>query len=193
MKMIPSVIKTTSNGDRENDIYSTLLEDRIIFLNNEITDDVASTVIAQLLFLESKDSKKDINLYINSTGGSMTAGMAIFDTMNFIKCDVLTICIGIAARMGAFLLAAGAQHKRYALANSEVMIHQIAGITKGQATDIDIEATRIARIKQKINEILAGNTGKTINEINQDTDREFYMTADEAKRYGIIDEIIFNR
>lgn len=192
-KIVPNVIKKTSKGERVNDIYSTLLEDRIIFLDREITDNIASTVIAQMLYLESNDSKKDIYLYINSTGGSLTAGMAIFDTMNYVKCDISTICIGMASDMGAFLLAAGAKQKRYTLANSEIMIHQISATAKGRATEIELEAKRIVRLKQRMNEILAKRTGKTGDEINRDTLRNKYMNASEAKNYGIIDEIILHR
>lgn len=193
MSLVPYVIEQTSRGERSYDIYSRLLKDRIIFLNEEVTDASASVIVAQLLFLESEDPGKDISLYINSPGGSVTAGMAIYDTMNYIKCDVSTICLGMAASMGAFLLAGGAKGKRYALPNAEVMIHQPSGGAKGQATDIKIVAENILKTKKKLNEILAANTGKPLEVIEQDTERDNYMTAEEAKAYGLIDNIITSR
>lgn len=193
MSLVPYVIEQTSRGERSYDIYSRLLKERIIFLNEEVTDVSASVIVAQLLFLESEDPGKDISLYINSPGGSVTAGMAIYDTMNYIKCDVSTICMGMAASMGAFLLAGGAKGKRLALPNAEVMIHQPSGGAKGQATDIKIVAENILRTKKKLNEILAANTGKPIEVIEVDTERDYYMTAEEALKYGIIDNIISNR
>lgn len=193
MSLVPYVIEQTSRGERSYDIYSRLLKDRIIFLGEEVTDVSASVVVAQLLFLEAEDPGKDINLYINSPGGSVTAGMAIYDTMNFIKCDVSTICIGMAASMGAFLLAGGAKGKRMALPNAEVMIHQPSGGARGQATDIKIVADNILKTKRKLNEILAANTGKPLDIIEIDTERDNYMSAEEAKAYGLIDSIITNR
>ncbi|MDE7424602.1 MAG: ATP-dependent Clp endopeptidase proteolytic subunit ClpP [Lachnospiraceae bacterium] len=193
MSLVPYVIEQTSRGERSYDIYSRLLKDRIIFLGEEVTDVSASVVVAQLLFLEAEDPGKDINLYINSPGGSVTAGMAIYDTMNFIKCDVSTICIGMAASMGAFLLAGGAKGKRMALPNAEVMIHQPSGGARGQATDIKIVADNILKTKRKLNEILAANTGKPLDIIEVDTERDNYMSAEEAKAYGLIDSIITNR
>ena len=193
MSLVPYVIEQTSRGERSYDIYSRLLKDRIIFLGEEVTDVSASVVVAQLLFLEAEDPGKDINLYINSPGGSVTAGMAIYDTMNFIKCDVSTICIGMAASMGAFLLAGGAKGKRMALPNAEVMIHQPSGGARGQATDIKIVADNILKTKRKLNEILAANTGKPLDIIEVDTERDNYMSAEEAKAYGLIDSIVTNR
>ena len=193
MGLIPYVIEQTSRGERSYDIYSRLLKDRIIFLGEEVNDASASLIVAQLLFLEAEDPGKDINLYINSPGGSVTAGMAIYDTMNFIKCDVSTICIGMAASMGAFLLAGGAKGKRMALPNAEVMIHQPSGGARGQATDIKIVADNILKTKKKLNEILAANTGKPLDVIEVDTERDNYMSAEEAKAYGLIDSIITNR
>lgn len=193
MSLVPYVIEQTSRGERSYDIYSRLLKDRIIFLNEEVTDTSASVIVAQLLFLESEDPGKDISLYINSPGGSVTAGMAIYDTMNYIKCDVSTICLGMAASMGAFLLAGGAKGKRYALPNAEVMIHQPSGGAKGQATDIKIVAENILKTKKKLNEILAQNTGKPLEVIEVDTERDYYMTAEEAKAYGLIDNIITSK
>ena len=190
MSLVPYVIEQTSRGERSYDIYSRLLKDRIIFLGEEVTDASASVVMAQLLFLEAEDPGKDINLYINSPGGSVTAGMAIYDTMNYIKCDVSTICLGMAASMGAFLLAGGAKGKRYALPNSEVMIHQPSGGAKGQATEIQIVAEKILQTKKKLNEILAANTGQPYEVIERDTDRDNYMTAQEAMDYGLIDHVI---
>ncbi len=193
MSLVPYVIEQTSRGERSYDIYSRLLKDRIIFLGEEVTDASASVIVAQLLFLEAEDPGKDISLYINSPGGSVTAGMAIYDTMNFIKCDVSTICIGMAASMGAFLLSSGAKGKRYALPNAEVMIHQPSGGARGQATEIQIVAENILRTKKKLNEILAANTGQDYETIARDTERDNYMTAEEAMKYGLIDNIIHNR
>lgn len=190
MSLVPYVIEQTNSGERSYDIYSRLLKDRIIFLGEEVNDTTASIVVAQLLFLAAEDPDKDINLYINSPGGSVTAGMAIYDTMQYIKPDVSTICIGMAASMGAFLLAGGTKGKRYALPNSEIMIHQPSGGAKGQATDIKIVAENILRIKKKLNEILAENTGKPYEIVEQDTERDNYMTAQEAMDYGIIDAVI---
>ena len=193
MSMIPYVIEQTSRGERSYDIYSRLLKDRIIFLGEEVTDVTANIIVAQMLFLESENPDKDIHLYINSPGGSVTAGMAIYDTMNYVKCDVSTICMGMAASMGAFLLAGGAKGKRFALPNSEIMIHQPSGGAKGQATDIKIVADNILKTKKKLNEILAANTGKPMEVIELDTERDNYMTAQEALEYGIIDQVITNR
>ncbi|MDF2586529.1 MAG: ATP-dependent Clp protease, proteolytic subunit ClpP [Anaerocolumna sp.] len=193
MSLVPYVIEQTSRGERSYDIYSRLLKERIIFLGEEVTDVSASVIVAQLLFLESEDPGKDISLYINSPGGSVTAGMAIYDTMNYIKCDVSTICIGMAASMGAFLLSGGAKGKRFALPNAEVMIHQPSGGAKGQATDIKIVAENILKTKKKLNEILAKNTGKPLEVIEVDTERDYYMSAEEAKAYGIIDSVIVSR
>ena len=191
--LIPYVVERTSSGERSYDLYSRLLEDRIIFLSGEIDDAVANTVVAQLIYLEGKDPGKDISLYINSPGGSVTSGMAIYDTMNYIKCDVSTICIGMAASMAAFLLSSGARGKRYALKNSEVMIHQPLGGAQGQASDIRIQAEHILRIKHKMNSILAANTGKSVEQIERDTDRDNYLTADEACAYGLIDRVYVKR
>lgn len=193
MSLVPYVIEQTSRGERSYDIYSRLLKERIIFLGEEVTDVSAQLIVAQLLYLESEDPNKDINLYINSPGGSVTAGMAIYDTMNYIKCDVSTMCIGMAASMGAFLLAGGAKGKRYALPNAEVMIHQPSGGAKGQATDIKIVADNILKTKKKLNEILSANTGKPLDIIEIDTERDNYMTAQEAMEYGLIDTIITKR
>lgn len=190
MSLVPYVIESTSRGERSYDIYSRLLKERIIFLGDEVNDVTASLVVAQLLFLESEDPGKDINLYINSPGGSVTAGMAIYDTMNYIKCDVSTVCIGMAASMGAFLLAGGAKGKRFALPNAEVMIHQPSGGAKGQATEIQIVAEKILQTKKKLNEILAANTGQPYDVIARDTERDHYMTAEEAQQYGIVDKVI---
>ena len=190
MSLVPMVVEQTNRGERSYDIYSRLLKDRIIFLGEEVNDVTASLVVAQLLFLAAEDPDKDINLYINSPGGSVTAGMAIYDTMQYIRPDVSTICIGMAASMGAFLLAGGAKGKRYALPNAEVMIHQPSGGARGQATDIQIQAENILRIKKKMNEILAENTGRTVEEVARDTERDNFMTAEEAKAYGLIDEVI---
>lgn len=190
MSVIPYVIEQTSRGERSYDIYSRLLKDRIIFLGEEVNEATASIIVAQLLFLESEDPGKDINLYINSPGGSVTAGMAIYDTMHYIKCDVSTICIGMAASMGAFLLAAGAKGKRFALPNSEVMIHQPLGGAQGQAEDIKIQAERIIRAREQINKILSERTGQPYDKVARDTDRDYFMTSEEAKEYGLIDEVI---
>ena len=187
---VPYLLESARRGERAYGIYSRLLKDRIIFLGEEVSDVTASLIVAQLLFLEAEDPKKDINLYINSPGGSVTAGMAIYDTMNYIKCDVSTICLGMAASMGAFLLAGGAKGKRYALPNSEVMIHQPSGGAKGQATEIQIVAEKILQTKKKLNEILAANTGQPYEVIERDTDRDNYMTAQEAMDYGLIDHVI---
>ena len=191
--LVPYVVERTSSGERTYDLYSRLLDDRIIFLSGEINDAMANTVVAQLIYLEGKDPTKDISLYINSPGGSVSAGLAIYDTMNYIKCDVSTICMGMAASMGAFLLSAGAKGKRYALPNSEIMIHQPLGGMQGQATDIKIHADRIIRIKQNLNEILAKNTGRPLDEIIRDTERDNFMSADEAAAYGLIDKVITKR
>ncbi|RDU23327.1 ATP-dependent Clp endopeptidase proteolytic subunit ClpP [Anaerosacchariphilus polymeriproducens] len=193
MSLVPYVIEQTSRGERSYDIYSRLLKDRIIFLGEEVNETTASLIVAQLLFLESEDPGKDINLYINSPGGVVTAGMAIYDTMQYIKCDVSTICIGLAASMGSFLLAGGTKGKRYALPNAEVMIHQPSGGAKGQATDIKIVAESILKTKEKLNKILAANTGQTIEVIERDTERDYYMSADEAVAYGIVDSVITSR
>ena len=194
MALVPYVIEQTSRGgERSYDIYSRLLKERIIFIADEVNDQTASLVVAQLLFLESEDPNKDIQLYINSPGGSVTAGMAIYDTMNYIKCDVSTICIGMAASMGAFLLSSGAKGKRLALPNAEVMIHQPSGGAKGQATEIQIVAENILKTKKKLNEILAANTGQTVEKIAEDTERDNFMSAEEAKAYGLIDEIVESR
>jgi ATP-dependent Clp protease protease subunit len=193
MSLVPYVIEQTSRGERSYDIYSRLLNDRIIFLGEEVNDTTASLVVAQLLFLESEDPGKDIHIYINSPGGSVTAGMAIYDTMQYIKCDVSTICIGMAASMGAFLLAGGKKGKRFALPNSEIMIHQPSGGAQGQATEIEIVADQIKRIKQKMNELLAANTGQPLEKVAADTERDHYMTAQEALEYGLVDKVITNR
>ncbi|MDD6212809.1 MAG: ATP-dependent Clp endopeptidase proteolytic subunit ClpP [Clostridiales bacterium] len=193
MSLVPYVIESSSRGERTFDIYSRLLKDRIVFLGEEVNDVTASLVVAQLLFLESEDPSKDIQLYINSPGGSVTAGMAIYDTMNYIKCDVSTICIGMAASMGAFLLSSGAKGKRYALPNAEVMIHQPSGGAQGQATEIRIVAEQILKTKKKLNEILSANTGQPLEVIERDTERDNYMTAEEAMAYGLVDAVIKNR
>lgn len=190
---IPYVIEKTSSGERSYDIYSRLLQDRIIFLTGEVNDDVASLIVSQLLFLESQDSEKDVQFYINSPGGSVSAGFAIYDTMNYIKCDVSTICMGLAASMGAFLLSGGTKGKRFALPNAEVMIHQPSGGAKGQETEIRIVAEQILKTRSRLNKILAANTGKDLAQIQIDTERDNYMTAQEAKDYGLIDEIITKR
>ena len=191
--VVPYVIEQTGKGERSYDIYSRLLEDRIIFLTGEINDAVADTVVAQLIYLEGKDPDKDICLYINSPGGSVSAGLAIYDTMNYIKCDVSTICIGLAASMGAFLLSSGAKGKRYALPNSEIMIHQPLGGAQGQASDIKIQAEHILKTKKRLNSILAMNSGKPYEQLEKDTDRDNYLSAEEAKEYGLIDEIFVKR
>ncbi len=193
MSLVPMVIEQTNRGERSYDIYSRLLKDRIIFLGEEVNDVSASLVVAQLLFLEAEDPDKDISLYINSPGGSITAGMAIYDTMQYIKCDVSTICVGMAASMGAFLLAAGAKGKRFALPNSEVMIHQPLGGMQGQATDIKIHADRIIKMKETLNTILSERTGQTLEQITKDTERDNFMSAYEAKEYGLVDEVIEKR
>ena len=190
MALVPTVIEQTGRGERAYDIYSRLLNDRIIFLADEVNDVTASLVVAQLLFLEAQDPDKDISLYINSPGGSVSAGLAIYDTMNFIKCDVSTTCIGMAASMGAFLLSAGAKGKRYALPNSEIMIHQPLGGMQGQASDIKIHADHILRTRDRLNKILAENTGKPLSQIEQDTERDNFMTAEEACAYGLVDKVI---
>ena len=193
MALVPYVIEQTSKGERSYDIYSRLLNDRIVFLSDEVNDVTASLVVAQLLHLESQDPDKDIALYINSPGGSVTAGMAIFDTMNYIKCDVSTICVGMAASMGAFLLAAGAKGKRFALPNSEIMIHQPLGGIQGQASDMTIHTDHIIKTRRRINEILARETGKSIEQIEADTERDNFLSADEAASYGLIDKVIDKR
>ncbi len=192
MSFIPYVIEQSSRGERSYDIYSRLLKERIIFLDGEVNDASASVIVAQLLFLEAEDPNKDIHLYINSPGGSVTAGMAIYDTMNYIKCDVSTICIGMAASMGAFLLSSGAKGKRYALPNAEVMIHQPSGGAQGQATEIKIVAEHILRTRSKLNNILAANTNQPLEVIERDTERDYYMSADEACAYGLVDTVIAN-
>ncbi len=194
MSLVPMVIEQTSRGgERSYDIYSRLLKERVIFLGEDVNDVTASLVVAQLLFLESEDTEKDISLYINSPGGSVTAGMAIYDTMNYIKCDVSTICIGMAASMGAFLLSCGTKGKRLALPNAEIMIHQPAGGAKGQATEIQIVAEEIIKTKKKINQILAENTGQDVEKIANDTERDYYLNAQEACEYGLVDKVIKNR
>lgn len=193
MSLVPYVIEQTSRGERSYDIYSRLLKDRIIFLGEEVTDVSASVIVAQLMFLEAEDPEKDIHLYINSPGGSVTAGMAIYDTMQYIKCDVSTICLGMAASMGAFLLSSGAKGKRYALPNSTIMIHQPSGGAQGQATEIQIVADQIAKTKKKLNEILSANTGQPLEIVEKDTDRDNYMTAEEAKAYGLIDGVVIHK
>ena len=193
MNLVPYVIEQTSRGERSYDIFSRLLKDRIIFLGGEIDDNTANLVVAQMLFLEMEDPDADIMLYINSPGGSVSAGMAIYDTMRYLKCEVSTLCVGLAASMGAFLLAAGTKGKRYALKNSEIMIHQPLGGAQGQASDIKIQAEHILRIKAKMNKILAANTGKPVEVIERDTDRDNYLTADEAQEYGLIDKVYEKR
>lgn len=191
--LIPMVVDQTSTGERSYDIYSRLLEDRIIFITGEITDQTANIVVAQLIYLEGKNPDKDIHLYINSPGGSVTAGFAIFDTIRYIKCDVVTICVGLAASMGAFLLASGTKGKRYALPNSEIMIHQPLGGIQGQASDMEIHSKHIIKTKEKLNKILSEVTGQPLKTIIKDTDRDNFMTAEEAKKYGLIDEIFYTR
>ena len=193
MNLIPYVVEQTNRGERSYDIFSRLLKDRIVFLGGEIDDDTANLVVAQMLFLEMEDPDQDIMLYINSPGGSISAGMAIYDTMHYVKCEVSTVCVGMAASMGAFLLASGAKGKRLALPNAEIMIHQPLGGARGQATDIAIQAEQIMRIKRKMNELLSKHTGQTIKTIEKDVERDHYMTADEALKYGLIDEIIAPR
>ena len=193
MSLVPYVVEQTSRGERSYDIFSRLLNDRIIFLSEEVNDTTASLIVAQLLYLEAQDPDKDIQFYINSPGGSVTAGMAIYDTMQYIKCDVSTICIGMAASMGAFLLSSGTKGKRLALPNAEIMIHQPSGGAQGQVTDIQIHAQRILDIKRKLNEILAANTGKPVEQVAIDCERDHFLTAEEAKDYGIVDKVIYQR
>ena len=193
MALVPMVVEQTNRGERSYDIFSRLLNDRIIILSDEVNDATASLVVAQLLYLESQDPDKDINLYINSPVGSVTAGLAIYDTMNFVKCDVSTTCIGLAASMGAFLLSSGAKGKRFALPNAEIMIHQPLGGAQGQATDVAIHANQILRTKERLNKILAANTGKPLDVIENDTDRDNFLTADEAAAYGLIDSVLTHR
>ena len=193
MSLVPMVLEQTSRGERSYDIYSRLLKERIIFIGEEITDVTASLVIAQILYLESEDPSKDIQIYINSPGGSVSAGMAIYDTMQFVKCDISTICVGMAASMGAFLLAGGAKGKRMALPNAEIMIHQVLGGAQGQETDVRIAAEHMAKTRKKMNEILSANTGKDYDTIAIDTERDNWMSADAAKKYGLIDKVITNR
>jgi len=190
MNLIPTVIEKSQNGERAYDIYSRLLKERIIFLASPVNDVVANSIIAQMLFLASQDSKKDIQLYINTPGGSVTAGMAIYDTMQYVKCPISTVCVGLAASMGATLLAAGAKGKRFALPNSQIMLHQVAGGVQGEAIEIEITAKQILKIKDKLNKILAKHTGQSLDKISKDTDRDFYLDAQEAKEYGLIDEVI---
>jgi ATP-dependent Clp protease protease subunit len=191
--LVPMVVEQTGRGERAYDIYSRLLKDRIIFIGTGIDDDIASLVIAQMLFLQSEDAEKDISLYINSPGGTVTAGMAIYDTMQFLKCDVATYCVGQAASMGAVLLAAGARGKRYTLPNARIMIHQPWGGVQGQAADISIQAKEILRLRDRLNEILAFHTGKTLDVVSKDSDRDFFMSAEEAKEYGLVDAVLANR
>lgn len=193
MALVPMVIEQTNRGERSFDIYSRLLNDRIIMLTDEVNDTTASLVVAQMLYLEAQDPDKDISLYINSPGGSVSAGLAIYDTMNYIRCDVSTICIGLAASMGAFLLSSGTKGKRYALPNSEIMIHQVLGGAQGQATDVEIQTKQLLKIKQKLNRLLAENVGRDITEVEHDTERDNYLSASEAKAYGIIDEVFTTR
>ncbi len=193
MALIPMVVDSTDKGERSYDIFSRILEDRIIFLSGEITDEVANLVVAQLIYLESKDPTKDISIYINSPGGSVTAGLAIYDTMNYIRCDVATICVGMAASMGAFLLSSGTKGKRYALPNAEIMIHQVLGGARGQATDVAIQTQQLLKTKNKLNRILAENTGKEVSVVEHDTERDNYLTADEAVQYGLIDQVFTKR
>lgn len=193
MNLVPMVVEQTNRGERSYDIYSRLLKERVVFLSDEVNDVTASLVVAQLLFLEAEDPEKDIHLYINSPGGSVTSGLAIYDTMQYVKPDVSTICIGMAASMGAFLLAAGAKGKRFALPNSEIMIHQPMGGAKGQATDIKIHAEHILKIKARLNKILSERTGQPLDKIERDTDRDFFMSAEDAKTYGLIDDIMIRK
>ncbi|MBQ2710618.1 MAG: ATP-dependent Clp endopeptidase proteolytic subunit ClpP [Clostridia bacterium] len=193
MTLIPMVVDRTDNGERSFDIYSRLLEDRVIFLSGQITDEVANLVVAQLIYLESKDPTKDISIYINSPGGSVTAGMAIYDTMNYIRCDVSTICVGMAASMGAFLLAAGTKGKRYALPNSEIMIHQVLGGSQGQASDVEIQTRQLLKLKNKLNTLLAKHVGKDVEQVQKDTDRDNYLDAEQALEYGIVDKVFYTR
>lgn len=193
MSLVPYVVEQTSRGERSYDIFSRLLNDRIIILSEEVNSTTASLIVAQMLYLEAQDPDKDIQFYINSPGGSVTDGMAIYDTMQFIKCDVSTICVGMAASMGAFLLSSGTKGKRLALPNAEIMIHQPSGGTQGQATDMQIQVERMLKIKQRLNEILAANTGKTLETIKIDTERDNFMTAEEAQAYGLVDKVIYKR
>ena len=193
MSLVPYVVEQTSRGERSYDIFSRLLNDRIIFLSEEVNDTTASLIVAQMLYLEAQDPDKDLQFYINSPGGSVTSGLAIYDTMRYIKCDVSTICIGMAASMGAFLLSSGTKGKRIALPNAEIMIHQPSGGAQGQVTDIQIHANRIAEIKKKLNEIMAENTGRSIEEVTRDTERDHFLTAEQAKEYGLIDKVIYQR
>jgi ATP-dependent Clp protease protease subunit len=193
MSLVPYVVEQTNRGERSYDIFSRLLNDRIVMLSEEVNDTTASLVVAQFLYLEAQDPDKDIQFYINSPGGSITAGMAIYDTMRYIKCDVSTICIGMAASMGAFLLSSGSKGKRIALPNAEIMIHQPSGGSQGQATDIQIQAERILKLKKKLNELLAANTGQPVEVIERDTERDHFMSAEEARQYGLIDKVIYKR
>ena len=193
MTLIPMVVDRTDSGERSFDIYSRLLEDRVIFLSGQITNELSNLVVAQLIYLESKDPTKDISLYINSPGGEVTAGMAIYDTMNYIRPDVSTICIGMAASMGAFLLSSGAKGKRFALPNSEIMIHQVLGGSQGQASDVEIQTKQLLKIKNKLNKLLSENVGKPVEVVEKDTDRDNYLTAEEAKNYGIVDQVFYSR
>ena len=193
MTLVPMVVDRTDSGERSFDIYSRLLEDRVVFLSGQVTNELANLVVAQLIYLESKDPTKDISLYINSPGGEVTAGMAIYDTMRYIRCDVSTICIGMAASMGAFLLASGAKGKRFALPNAEIMIHQVLGGSQGQASDVEIQTKQLLKTKQKLNKLLAENVGKPVSVVEKDTDRDNYLTAEEAKEYGIIDQVFYQR
>ena len=193
MSLVPYVVEQTSRGERSYDIFSRLLNDRIIFLSEEVNDTTASLIVAQMLYLEAQDPEKDIQFYINSPGGSVTSGMAIYDTMQYIKCDVSTICIGMAASMGAFLLSSGAKGKRIALPNAEIMIHQPLGSMQGQVTDIQIHADRMLQLRKKLNEILAANTGKPLEQIEADCERDHFLTAEEAKEYGLIDQVFYKR
>lgn len=193
MTLVPMVVDRTESGERSFDIYSRLLEDRVIFLSGPINTDVANLVVAQLIYLESKDPTKDISLYINSPGGEVVAGLAIYDTMNYIRCDVSTICVGMAASMGSFLLSSGAKGKRFALPNSEIMIHQVLGGAQGQASDVEIHTKHLLETKRKLNAILAKNTGKTVEQVEKDTDRDNFLTAQEALEYGIVDQVFYTR
>ena len=193
MTLIPMVVDRTDSGERSFDIYSRLLEDRVVFLSGPVTSELANLVVAQLIYLESKDPTKDISLYINSPGGEVTSGLAIYDTMKYIRCDVSTICIGMAASMGAFLLSSGTKGKRYALPNSEIMIHQVLGGSQGQASDVEIQTKQLLKIKKRLNKLLAENVGKTVEEVERDTDRDNYLTAEEAKQYGIVDQVFYTR
>ena len=193
MTLIPMVVDRTDSGERSFDIYSRLLEDRVVFLSGPVTNELANLVVAQLIYLESKDPTKDISLYINSPGGEVTAGMAIYDTMKYIRCDVSTICIGMAASMGAFLLSSGTKGKRFALPNSEIMIHQVLGGSQGQASDVEIQTKQLLKIKHKLNKLLAENVCKPVEQVERDTDRDNYLTAEEAKDYGIVDQVFYTR